>query len=81
VVGRDTVVELWMISTEALTSDVRVTASKLASAIQSGDRTKAQEALAALEALEGSSKRISLISEVVNSDTEPMPRTIQLREK
>lgn len=81
VVGRETVVELWMIRTDTVTSEVQATASQLASAIRSGDRALARETLAALEAAEGTSKRTSLLSEVVNGDASPMPRTIQLREK
>ena len=81
VVGRDTVVDLWMITMDSVAEEIRSTASKLAAAIRSGDRAEAQDALAALEAADGPSKRTSLIGKVVNNDTTPMPRTIQLREK
>jgi len=89
VVGREGVVNVWMLATELpgqddlfpglrkFASESIEAAGALAAAIRGGDRSAARTSLEALERHEGTSRRTQLLAEVVRDSPDPMPRALR----
>lgn len=81
VVGREGVVNIWMLATDPPEQDSVKSAADLAAAIRGGDRSAARTSLEELERQSGSSRRLQLLASVVRDAPDPMPRAIRLRDK
>jgi len=80
VVGRESVVDAWTMVTPVPDPEVAASASDLASAIRSGNRQAATQAMARLQNLQGDSPLLGRLQQVIDIPGD-MPTTIRLADK
>ncbi|MDG1837220.1 MAG: CHASE2 domain-containing protein [Phycisphaerales bacterium] len=81
VVGRDGVIDAWTLATGPTDCALATQASSFATAIRSGDRVAAQQALKGMKQHGANSTLTQKLSELVSQSSDPMPHALRLSEK
>jgi hypothetical protein len=81
VVGRDGVIDAWTLATGPTDCALATQASSFATAIRSGDRVAAQQALKGMKQHGANSTLTHKLSELVSQSSDPMPHALRLSEK